>query len=198
MAMKSLFNRAKELLQNKKQVNSSSPYTQIQKGTQKVIKQSFNSPSVNARMKALRDRKIALQKQRYKPKVQQAQPMFQNAFLTRLQRRKRILDYEEARRQRLAYPKGYARTVNDMHDADRNRRRKFAQDNGITKAHEGMDMRQMDFLETKNSILMAENIFSSSNPRRMDITRTGRPNILQVPYDDNILNTKLKLKFGRT
>lgn len=59
-----------------------------------------------------------------------------------------------------------------------------------------------------NCIDLQENIFSSSNPNSInlmakradsiDILHTGRRNILQTEPSDNILNSRYRLRFGRT
>lgn len=74
----------------------------------------------------------------------------------------------------------------------------------IMNAHKNMIDVTMDMTGIKSdNILMAENLFSDANARRNNIMLTGRPSILNVPRennimspkDDNILNTKHRLKF---
>jgi hypothetical protein len=55
----------------------------------------------------------------------------------------------------------------------------------------------MDFLDTTTphmNIAMAPNMFSNENPLNRSILQTGRPNVLQVPAENNIMITKKRLK----
>jgi translation initiation factor 2B subunit (eIF-2B alpha/beta/delta family) len=156
---------------------------------------SASSPAMKAKMQALRNRKTTIRKQFNAPTTYTPQ-QYPNTFLQRLQQRKNLYAMEEAARQKKIMPAGYARMVNDAHDAERAQKRAFAAQANITKAHEMMDKRSMNFLQTEGTILTTSNMFSSSNPNKMDIMRTGRPTLLS-PSEDNILRAKHKLTFGK-
>ncbi len=70
------------------------------------------------------------------------------------------------------------------------KQREFIRRSSLLNAHKGNltpKENAMDFLDEKDSILKAENLFSQNNPNRININKTNRPSILQTKEGGNNL-----------
>ncbi len=68
--------------------------------------------------------------------------------------------------------------------------REFSRRNNILHAHKAQlteKENSIDFLDERDSILKAENLFSQNNPNRININKTNRPSILQTREGGNNL-----------
>jgi hypothetical protein len=159
----------------------------------------------NARMAALRARKTQMSQlsQAANAEVQaaggQAAGVYPNKFLRILKAREIRLNEMDANRRFHAPIKDFNTRLNVLHDLERERRRADEQTNSILRAHELNANVTMDFCDTTTphmNIAMAPNIFASDNPLKTNIMdNKGRPNVLQVPVENNIMVTKKRLQF---
>jgi hypothetical protein len=157
----------------------------------------------NARMAALRARKVQMSQlsQATNAEIQaqggEAAGVYPNKFLRILKARQIRLNEMDANRRFHAPIKDFNTRLNALHQRERDQARQDAADHSLLKAHELNANVNMDFLDTTTphmNIAMAPNMFSNENPLNRSILQTGRPNVLQVPAENNIMITKKRLK----
>lgn len=177
------------------------PSTKSLEASRKMILKSTQvSPELKAQranqMAALRARKQQLNRvTQLSDKANIAQGIYPNKFARMEKAREMRLNEMDASRRFHAPKKDHAAIMNALHQRERERRQADEREFSLLKAHENMVKVPMDTLSTEGSILMTENIFRSDNPNNRDIMRTGRPGVLDVPESEQLMKTKMRLKF---